>query len=310
MAAMENDQSRDALSDRKALRDSGLFAVGPPAAYTLRRSMVRADVLAGLRYILSEIAKYIYFLERWYVIDATYVKTPFYQKIAQVNEKGARVWKKVKSAKVFIVRGLKTGIPVAALITDDNVNDQVVFPILFDQMMKAGAIIRGGGFIGDAGFNKAEHFELVHKHGGRAFFGFDSNAQTTNGRCPHHDEQLIFLKTKRDEWDATYNQRELIESTNHAIKTLFKRAFRAKFEISRDNEAFGLLAMYALSRLPEARLLHKIDLPFADDEAIAFIDKALRPKRQPKAPWPKIGRTTKPLPALPAFGVRLWSERT
>ena len=291
LQGMENDQSRDALSDRKTLaKHSDLFQVAPPAAYTLRRNVFRHDVNDGWKYALGEIAKIVHPLERWYIVDATYFKTPYYQKQVQVTEDtGEVVWKDVKCAKVFLMRGLKTGVPVAALVTDDNFSDQRAFPLIFKRLMDQGAIIRGGGIIGDAGFNAHEHFQLVHARGGKAFLAFKVRPKSTNGLYPHFDDMRDLYLNHRDKYMETYNPRALIENTNHNIKTLFKRVIRAQREQSRECEVLALIVVYALSRLPRLRLEKKIDLPFVDEKALRFIDKELAPKRKRKTEFHPIG---------------------
>ncbi len=145
------------------------------------------------------------------------------------------------------------------------------------------ANIEGRFFIADAGFNKQEHFELVHRYGGRAYFDFDSDSRHSGGKFPHYDEMFTLRKDDRDGWAAIYNLRNRIESTNHAIKTVFKREFRARKEIPRINEALALLAVYAVSLLPRLRLERNIDLAFADEHAASLIDAAIRPKRKRKS---------------------------
>jgi hypothetical protein len=282
LQAIENDPSRDALSDYEGLDRSGLFSGHPPKAYTLRRGMIDAGVLAGFRGAFTEMAKYAFQEERWFVIDSTYFKTPNYTGRIQVeNQHGKMVWIKVKNAKIFIVCGLTTGLPVAYLVTDFNFPDQLAFPIIFKEMMKAGAIVAGGGFIGDAGFNAGENFELVRAYGGTAFFDFDVNSvPSKNGKYPHRDEMLKMRHEQSDLWFAGYHRRNLIEWTNHAIKTVFKRVLRARFEHTREIEALALLLVYGLSLLPGLRLEKNMALPFVDAKALAFIDDAIAPKRK------------------------------
>ncbi len=282
LQAIENDASRDALSDYEGLDRSGLFAGSPPSAYTLRRRMIDAGVLGGFRCAFGEMAKFAFQVERWFIIDATYVKTPNYTGRIQVkNQHGNMVWIKVRNAKIFIVCGLLTGLPVGYLVTDFNFSDQLAFPIIFKQMIQQGAIIQGGGFIGDAGFNAGENFEAVHAYGGTALFDFDVDSKPSkNGKYPHYDEMLKMRHEDTDAWFAEYHRRNLIEWTNHAIKTVFKRLLRARMEHTREVEALALLFVYGLSLLPGLRLERNMPLPFVDAKALAFIDAAIAPKRQ------------------------------
>jgi hypothetical protein len=79
--ALKNDPSRTALSNDEAMRASGVFGGSPRAPYMLRQAMShRPDLLDGLKRVSAEIAKHIYPLERWYIIDATYLKSPYYEK--------------------------------------------------------------------------------------------------------------------------------------------------------------------------------------------------------------------------------------
>jgi hypothetical protein len=305
--AMENDQSRDALSDRETLaKHSDLFEVAPPAPFTLRRNIFRRDVNKGWEYALREIAKIIHPIERWYILDATYFKTPYYRKQVQgVNEDtGEAVYKDVKNAKVFLMRGLKTGVPVAALVRDESFSDQTAFKLIFETLMDQGASIRGGGvieslddgpirgggIIADAGFNAGKNFQSVHAQGGQAFLAFDTtDPKSSKGKFPHFDEMLHLYLHHRDKYMETYNRRALIENTNHNIKTLYKRVLRAQREQSRECEAFAVIIVYALSRFPRLRLEKKIDLPFADEKALRFIDEELAPNRKRKTEFHSIG---------------------
>ncbi len=186
---------------------------------------------------------------------------------------------KIKNAKLFIVRGLKTGVPVAVAVTDEYVSDQTMFESLLHQILDKGAILTGGGVLADAGFNKRWHYEFVAGNQGRAFLDLDSGALPSNGQFPHYDEQYRLYKDHRDEWASFFCYRSLIETTNHALKSI-KMILRARKPISREIEALALVAYYSLSRLPELWLKYRIDLPFADTRALDFISDAMRPRRR------------------------------
>lgn len=282
LTALENDPSRDALSDREALKASGMFQYLPPAAFTLRRSMALTDLRDELRDRLYDLAACVYDIERWYVIDATYFKAPYFRKYAWVTEtNGTVVLKKIKLAKVYIARGLVTGVPVAWTVCDDYTNDSTQFEPLMEQILMRGASVRRGGVLADAGFSKKTHYELVARAGGRAFLDFDWNAKPSNGAHPHYDEMYEIWKNNRDEWYTFAGKRSLIETTNHAIKTPIKPMLRAQKDVPRENEVLALLLGYSLTRFPELVLKHKIKLPeFADAACRAFMNEAIRPKRR------------------------------
>lgn len=275
ITAVENDASRDALSDREALRAAGWMR-GAPSAYSLRRAMKSSELRDALRLTFAEVAKMVYHLERWYVVDGTHMKTPFYRK--SVRAKNKNEWRKVKIAQIVLFRGLKTGVPVAVHISDGDEAEQPTFAPMLEGLIARGASIRGGGILSDAGFNAREHYELVAKHGGQAFLDVDSNAVDSGGKYPHFDAQLKMYDEDKDRWHNFYDFRSLIETTNHAVKSV-KRVIRAQSEIARENEVLALVLGYALSRLPELRLVHRIDLPFMDERGIAFIDAAVAKKR-------------------------------
>jgi hypothetical protein len=280
--ALENDPSRTALSNDEAMRASGVFGGAPPAPYTLRQAMLhRPDLLDGLKRVNAEIAKHVYPLERWYIIDATYLKSPYYQKQILVRPAGGSpMYIPSKTTKVFVFRGRDTGVVVAVVVADENVSDQTVFEPMFKTLMAQGAIIRGGGILADAGFNKREFYDMVKEEGGQAFLDFDSAAKPTSaGRFSHYNEQLRLYKENRDQWHAFFDFRPLIEQTNHSMKSI-KRIIRAKNELSREAEVLALVAGYSLSRLPELRLKYKLDLPFVDEAAVRYIDDAITKKRQ------------------------------
>jgi hypothetical protein len=285
--AMENDSSRDALSDHDGLTKGGWFSGHVPRSYKLRRSMLREDLRDQLLRVIAEIAKHVYQLERWYAIDSTYCKTSYYEGWANVStDDGKSHMQKIKNAKLFIARGLKSGVPVAVAVTDEYVGDQTMFEPLLRQMLDKGAILKGGGVIADAGFNKRQHYDLIATHGGRAFLDFDSDALPSNGKFPHYDEQYRLYKAHRDEWASFFCYRSLIETTNHALKSI-KMILRARKPISREIEALALVAYYSLSRLPELWLKYRIDLPFVDTQALGFISDAMRPRRRGAALGPE-----------------------
>lgn len=283
--AIENDPSRTALTDRKGLAATEMFK-RLPSSYSLRREMQSLELRDALAMINFEIAKYVYPHERWYVIDATYMASHYYEKWGWVSvDGGPRIYKKMKTTKVFAVRGRDTGIVVGVIVADESVNDQTMFVPLLKALLEHGAIIRGGGILADAGFNKQEHYELVKAAGGLAFLDFDRNAKSSNGKHPHYDEQLRLYKRNLDIWHSYFDYRSLIEATNHAIKSI-KRSLRAKTEMARECEVLALIAGYNLYRLPELRLTRGIDLPFVDDRALKHIEEAIRKKRNPTSLGP------------------------
>lgn len=276
--AIENDPSRKALTDRKGLSATNMFK-RLPSSFSLRRAMQNVELRDALALIYFELAKYVYPYERWYVIDATYLASRYYEKWGWVSiDGGPRIYKKMKSTKVFVVRGRDTGIVVAVIAADENVSDQTMFVPLFDMLIQRGAIVRGGGILADAGFNKKEHYELVKKAGGEAFLDFDRNACLSEGKSPHYDSQLMLYRGNLDAWHSYFDLRSLIEATNHAVKSI-KRSLRAKTEIAREIEVLALIIGYNVYRLPELRLTRGIDLPFVDDVALRYIDEAIKKKR-------------------------------
>lgn len=280
--AMENDHSRDALSDRPALMASGMFAGAVPSAYNLRRAMLSTDLRDELVKGIHRLSDLVLEKERWFLIDATYMSTPYYRGTMDVVEDdGSVIRKRVKNAKLFLARGLKTGVVIAWTITDGSVNDQTQFEPLLTQIVSHGGTVRGGGVLADAGFNKQDHYETVGRMGGRAFLDFDANAQSTNGKSPYYDKQLALYRDDRDAWCEIYDFRSLCESLNHAIKTPFKDVLNAQTAITRENEALALILAYNLARVPELRSKFRLDLPFADAKAMAFVDGAIQRKRRP-----------------------------
>lgn len=279
LTAMENDPSRDALSDRQALEHSGIFT-RVPTGYTLRRAMQSEYLRDALRSVFSELAKHVFALERWFCIDGTYLKSPYYRPFIKVkNPDGAEIWRRSKSTCLVVARGLLTGVPVSLFVGNDNLSEGTVFRPMLDDMLARGAIIRGGGILADAAYNAPkENYDYVAQHGGKAFLDMDSDYVSSNGKLPHFDEQFELYKRNRAQWDSYYDYRVLIETTNHGIKSI-KRVIRAQTEIARESEALALIVGYAITRLPEIRLVHGVALPFVDDAALAFLEHAVAKKR-------------------------------
>lgn len=281
--AIEDDASRSALTDRKSLLAANIFDY-VPSSYNLRRAMISLELRDGLREVSREISKHIYSLERWYAIDATSFPTRYCEKRVWVHpEDGPPIYEKMKTCKLFAARGLVTGVVAEMAVTDYNINDQDMFVPIFRSLIDGGAIVRGGGgILADAGFNKRDHYELVASFGGQPFLDFDRNAVPSKDDHSVFNQQLKLYREQLDRWYTYYDPRALIESTNHGIKSI-KRAIRARTELARENEILALVAGFNLSRLPELRLTSKIDLPFVDAGAVAFIDEAVRAKRRKAA---------------------------
>jgi hypothetical protein len=281
MQALENDSSRNALGDRTALKTSGVFQVRVPATYNLRRAMRFEAVQRALENMNREIAKHVYALERTYVLDATYVSTPYYERRYPVDDEGVYKLKKMKSAKLGLVRGLNTGIVVVCMVVDEHVSDQILFEPLLRMVLDRGGIIHGGGILGDAGFNKREHYEMVRAHGGTAYLDFDRNALPSRKQGHEaYNLQLQLYKEHMELWLRFYGFRSLIESTNHSIKTV-KRILRARTPMARETEAMALITAYNMSRLPELRFKYRIDLPFLDAHGIDVIDELITRRERP-----------------------------
>lgn len=282
ITAMEDDHSNDALSDREGLAQSGLFVGNVPRAYSLRRAMLSTDLRDELIKANQKIVNLVLKEERWFHIDATVMSTPYYEKwITVLDDDGKPVLKKIVNTKVYLARARATGVIVAVMIADDNNNDQPFFIPMMEQIFAHGGSVNGGGVATDAGFNKREHYEYVYQRGGRAFLDFDNGAKHSGGKYPHYDEQFAHYHSEdKTYWNAFYDSRVLSESLNQAIKTPIKEVLMSRLEITRENEVRALVLAYNLGRIPELRSKFKVELPFADEQALALVDRAVRRKRR------------------------------
>lgn len=267
LAAYLNRPSRKAISDPKELRR---FFGGPvPAAITLRLRMREEWFTDVVQQAIVKVGNCVRNMAHDFSLDATYLRTPLSEITAKLVKGSKRLTIAVKSCKLFVATDCKTLIPVAATVTNEFVNDQTQFVPLFNQFANRFLIDR---VFADAGFNSAEHYELVAAYGGRAFIDFQAGSKPQKG-FPHYNEMLaLYLDEDSNEWDRNYNQRPKIETLNSVLKRTIKRALRARSERGRLNEALLAVLAMGLCRLHMARLQYNVAIPFADDRALAVVD--------------------------------------
>ncbi|MGZ5095232.1 MAG: transposase [Burkholderiales bacterium] len=156
----------------------------------------------------------------------------------------------------------------------------------------------------DAGYYSPENYKAAHSKGAEVFIDFPVDAQPCG--FPHHDEQLAHCNANgRDgdeRWNAGYRWRPLVESANSMLKRVIKRIVRARTEEARETELLLALLAHNLCQLAMARAEYGMDIPFADQRALAIIDAVIKQPTRAKAAYPRRpGR-----PSGPFFVPHVW----
>ena len=279
--AYNNKPSRKAIDD--ILEAERLLLCGSaPSPITLRRRMHDVAYTAAIREAIKRVAMCTRRLDREFAIDSTYLRTPLSQiHLERRGSTGVMPVRKILNAKAHFAAGIETLMIYGCTVADGDDSDQPGFIPTLDQFASYVSLDR---VLADAGYCDRDHYAYVDAHGGEAYIDFRSDAKPQSIRgFAHYDDQLALWNRHRDAWLDVYSYRYLIECVNSMYKRTVKRVVRARLERPRENEVLLGVLSYNLCRLIVARIEHSIEIPWADERALATIDAIVTESRSAKA---------------------------
>ena len=142
------------------------------------------------------------------------------------KEKSKRQW-----LKAHIVVGVETNIITAVEITQSNVNDSPMLPVLLDttaQQFTMAEVSADKAYLSDTNLR---HIEAL---GADPYIPFKSN--TTGQGSPMWKRLYAYFTLNEDMWKHHYHKRSNVETAFSMIKGKFGDAVRAKSEVGQVNE--------------------------------------------------------------------------
>lgn len=247
-------------------------------ASTQRNRQRSSHLTKVLESVIMQTANCVRASARRFAMDSFWLKTPN----SEIKRKGKTHVLYSRSAKINWAVDIDTLVCVAFDVADEDENDQKLFDLTWKQLKRFIVEV----FFADKGYDDADHYEEVANAGGQAYIlrRDYENAKPQAGK-PHFNKMLAMMQTAYwEQFQPVYSYRQLVECAIHSLKTV-KRVLRGRLAESLRNEIMLLILVHNLRMLLFARYEHGIEIPFADERAMAVIDSAmpLYKKRQERA---------------------------
>lgn len=190
-----------------------------------------------LHALLAKSASPLRDVEKEWAVDSTGFSGSRY--ITWVDEKWGNPKRKVAWQKIHAICGTRTGIIPHAIVTEEKSNDSPQLPPLVNATAKTFTVKQ---VTADKAYASRANFNAVDEVGGTLYAAFKGSATGAVGGL--YGKMYHFFLMHKEEYEAKYHRRSLIESAFSSIKRVLGNGLRSKSDLAMRNESMSKLVAH------------------------------------------------------------------
>jgi transposase len=221
---------RTSDGDRLAAAEAGLIQRAPRWDVT-SRTLCDPETTPHLMELLARSAQPLRGIEDRAAIDSSGFRTTTFHhyRKERYNPSRLNVW-----LKGHVIVGVRTGIVIAAEITDGNAHDSPYFEVLLRRAREHGWELKE--VLADKGYQGRKNFQVANELGIAAFVPFKKNQTgAAKGSATYH-KMFLFFTYHREKFEEHYRDRNCVEVAFGAIKQKVGETIQSRNHYARVNE--------------------------------------------------------------------------